>query len=134
MRNEILGLLYASNVPNSYPSQAEQFVDALIELRGEFVYLSDIGDRINGVVNAIWGDWANRSAQQGFDMATTDPGGRGFSPFRQLVIRMIQGRQSNPDDAQLGAINSFLTRSENPNVWRDQMNGVIGALNREFFP
>lgn len=123
-----------ANVPNLYPRQAIRFADALPELLGAFDYRADVGDRINGTVNAIWGDWVNRAAQRGFNVSTTDPGSQGFSPFRQLVIRIVQGRQGRLSDAEDGALRSLLTRSEDADVWSSGMDGVIGALNREYFP
>jgi hypothetical protein len=67
------------------------------------------------------------------DPYRADPQQRGMSPFRQLVIRMIQGRQGSLSAAQQRALYSYFTRPEDPSVWHSNVNGVIGAINREYF-
>ena len=89
--------------------------------------------RINALVQTVWSDWQNVAYQNGIDPASTDPGSYGgLTPFRQLVIRMVQGRQGGFSYQQQRALYSLLTRSEEIIVWENDVNGVIGAINREF--
>ncbi len=93
----------------------------------------DAGVRITGIVQAIWSDWLRVAASNGVRPEAADPVLFGLSPFRQLVIRLIQDRQRTLSEAEQAALFSFLTRSESPDVWWNNPNGVIGALNREFW-
>jgi hypothetical protein len=94
----------------------------------------DAGTRINSLVQGVWGDWLNVAQQNGTDSANADPENYGgLSPFRQLVIKMIQGRQGGLSDQQQCALYSLFTRNEDPITWSNNINGVIGAINRECF-
>lgn len=133
LRDELLASIRSSRVPNDYPQQAEQFVDSLLFLLGDVPHHRDVGDRINGIVGRIWGDWSGRARERGFDLYRAEPGNYGFSPFRQLVIRMVQGRQGELSGSQRRALHSFLTRNEDARTWSENPDGVIGAINREYF-
>ena len=136
-------------VARSHPTETDRFIAALIDHLDEFA-LPSLGittrtvtdalsrrgaeDRINGIVNQVWGDWLNKDVgPAGLDAYNSDPAQRDLSPFRQLVIRMIQGRQGWLVDNQQHALHSLLTRSEENSVWVNNVNGVIGAINRESF-
>lgn len=81
-----------------------------------------------------WGDWINNEVNpKGYDAYGTDPGVTDMSPLRLLVVRMIQGRQGALVDSQQHALHNFFTRKEDSNVWVDNVNGVIAAVNRESF-
>jgi hypothetical protein len=56
-----------------------------------------------------------------------------LSPFRRLVIRMIQGRQGPLVDNQQHGLWNYFSRNEESHVWSSNMDGVIGAVNRESF-
>jgi hypothetical protein len=148
LRNSLLTKSRNSAVSVSYQYELTQFTDALVYRLDEFqltregiteqsmtnaLYRNDAGDRMNGVVQTVWSDWMSNLSSSGLDPYRADPQTRGMSPFRQLVVRMIQGRQGNLTAAQQRALYSLFTRSENPSVWHSNVNGVIGALNREFF-
>ena len=131
-RDKILNSVDSSGVGNSYQQEAVTLVDTLIGSLGEFSYEADVGDRINGMVSNVWGGWIDQANTNGFDAYVNEPADYGFSPFRQLIIRMIQGRQYELDSRQEAALLSFLTRNEDASVWWDNVNGVVGALNREY--
>jgi len=149
LRGTLLGHTSQSGVPNTYSQQATQLIDILLAHLDEFqlshlgitrqtmtdaLNQEDVGDRINGIVQAVWGNWADNAKQGGFDANTTDPDVvTDMSPFRKLLIRMIQGRQGRLEDTEQHALHNFFTRAEESHVWRDNINGVIGAVNRESF-
>ena len=72
---------------------------------------------------------------KGFDLNTREPtyNEHNVSPFRQLIIRLIQGRQAALADYQQHGLHNFLTRSEDASAWSSNIDGVIGAVNRESF-
>jgi len=84
-------------------------------------------------VQEVWADWQSNARSRTFDASTADPGRQGFSPFRQLIIRLIQGRQGQLSDSQQHALHNYFTRSEDASVWRRDPDAVIGAINRESF-
>jgi hypothetical protein len=88
---------------------------------------ADVGDRINGIVQAVWRDWSQGSSNPLNDNPV------GLSPFRQLVVQLVQGSTGALSAQEQRAILSWLTRNENPSVWQNDPNGVIGAINREIF-
>jgi len=149
LRDVLLAHTSQSGVPNTYSQQATQLIDILLAHLDEFqlshlgitrqtmtdaLNQEDVGDRINGIVQAVWGNWADNAKQGGFDANTTDPDVvTDMSPFRKLLIRMIQGRQGRLEDTEQHALHNFFTRAEESHVWRDNINGVIGAVNRESF-
>jgi len=148
LRNSLLTKSRNSSVRLSHRDAATRFVDSLLRRIDDFylpregvtaramrnaLYRSDAGDRLNGIVQEIWSDWLGIAAAQRLDPYRTDPQGRGLSPFRQLVIRLIQGRQGRLSASQQRALYSLFTRYENSSVWYSNVDGVIGALNREFF-
>lgn len=137
-----------SGVALHYAAQAEAFINTLLRHLDEFqlanigitrntmtdaLNRADTGDRINSVVQEVWADWQSNARARNFDAATADPGSRGFSPFRQLIIRLIQGRQDRLSDSQQHALYNYFTRSEDASVWRNDPDAVIGAINRESF-
>ena len=135
-------------VPNPYPNDTDRFVNDLVARLYQF-QLPHLGvtqssmtdalrrggaeDRTNALVGRIWGDWLGDVRARGLDAYSSDPGGIGLSPLRMLVIRMIQGRQGPLVDSQQHGLQNFYTRPEDSNVWVDNVNGVIGAVNRESF-
>lgn len=150
LEQDILSQLNDALVSTNYPQQAEQLVNAL------FIHLGDFGQnggsvsqdaiqqalqgeevslRLNATVQGVWGTWAERGQQEGFAPATTDPGlFADISPFRRLVVRLIQGNQGSLSSTEQHALYSLLTRSEDLETWSNDMNGIIGAINRESFP
>ena len=139
----------SSWVPATYPAERDRFITALTDHLGEFqlpnlgittrtmsdaLWRSDAGDRANAIVNQVWGDWLTKDVGPGrLDAYRSDPGQANLSPFRQLVIRLIQGRQGRLVDNQQHGLHSLFTRREESHVWVDNVNGVIGAINRESF-
>lgn len=139
----------SSWVPANYPVERDRFITALTEHLGDFqlpslgittrtmsdaLRRSDAGDRVNAIVNQVWGDWLVKDVGPGrLDAYRSDPSQANLSPFRQLVIRLIQGRQGRLIDNQQHGLHSLFTRTEESHVWVDNVNGVIGAINRESF-
>ncbi len=149
LREKILSHISNAAVSTDYPQQAQQLVDVLLTHLDNFQLANvgitkqtmiqalnkgDVGVRVNAAAQAIWGLWADRAKQGGFNATDTDPGSfADISPFRQLMIRMMQGRQGNLSDAEQHALYSYFTRKEDAQTWKDNMNGIIGAVNRESF-
>lgn len=148
LRSNLLNKSQRSGVPTGHRAQVAAFVDALLARLDDFQLPTlgitrrsmtaalggnDAGDRLNSLVEEIWADWEGRAQSQGFNRNTTDPGSKGFSPFRQLVIRLIQGRQGKLKDSQQHALHNYFTRHEDASVWRQDPDAVIGAINRESF-
>lgn len=90
-------------------------------------------NRVNSLVNAVWSDWMDIMRRAGQDPYLADPSSMNLSPLRQLVVRLIQGRQGRLNNQQQHAIHNFFARAEEANVWYNNINGVIGAVNRESF-
>lgn len=127
-----------------YYSQTDAFVETLLLLLSQF-QLPDLGItsatmtdallrpdaalRINATVNRVWADWL----PYGPKTVQTDPKEQGLTPFRVLVIRMIQGRQLQLTAAEQHALYNLLTRPDPIENWRNDMNGIIGAINSESF-
>lgn len=141
LRDSLLERLAAAGTPNDHPNIANALVEHLLAHLGDFdatglgsatvvdaLSQRDAGDRINGIVHRVWSDWSRDSANPLND----DPAG--LSPFRGLVVRLVQGRIAKLSSQEQRAILSWLTRNENIRVWRENPNGVIGAINREIFP
>lgn len=148
LKDRLLQKSRQSRVSLEHRQQAALFVDALLLHLGDFrmpnigvteqsmrdaLQRRDAGDRLNSLVQEVWDDWNSNARQRGFNAYSTDPGGMGFSPFRQLVIRMIQGRQGRLSNSQQHALHNYFTRSESADVWRNDPDAVIGAINRESF-
>ena len=129
--------LNRSSVSLSYPGAAERFVVNLAGYVGgvdssraaSLLAASGAGNRTKALIQNVWSDWVTR--------AQGDPWGRApgneLTPFRQLVVRIIQGSQGSLSSTQLSAIINYYTRTEDPNIWFGNINGVIGAINRENF-
>jgi len=150
LREQLLAASRASRIHTAYPQQVERFVDALLDHLGDFqlpslgvteatmqtaLQRSDVGDRLNALVQEIWSDWLSIAGRKGFDPYGQEPtyDAHGVSPLRQLTIRLIQGRQGRLVDSQQHALHNFLARSEERSVWLNNIDGVIGAVNRESF-
>lgn len=136
-----------SGIANRYPNQAEQLAQGLVAHLSDFrvagitpdrmsrlLSTDDAAMRIIAATNAIWGDWdVNLCQAHGWNQYSEDPAGK-VRPFRQLIIRLIQGRQGALSDAEQRALESYLTRSEDFATWQNNMDAVIGAINQTFFP
>jgi len=129
LRSKMLDEMQRSSIRNNYPQQSEWLVDELIAHLDEFQLQSmgitettmrsalsrnGVGDRLNAIVHEVMGD-------------------PGASPFRQLVYRLIQGRQGVLIANQQHGLYNYFTRPENYRVWSENIDGVIGAVNRESF-
>lgn len=147
LRASLLSKSRNSSVGLNHRDAATQFVDSLLWRMDDFylpgegitansmrdaLYRNDAGDRLNGILQEIWSDWLSNASAQRVDPWRAEPFSW-LSPFRQTVIRMAQGRQGRLSSAQQRALYSLFTRSENSTVWYSNVDGVIGALNREFF-
>jgi len=97
------------------------------------LYQADSGDRLNGLIQEVWRDWRGLAADQKLDPYRANPQNRGLSPYRVLVVRMIQGTQGRFSTAAQRALHNYFSRHEDPNVWHSNVRGVIGAINRENF-
>lgn len=141
LQDALLEKMAAASTPNEFPNLANALVEHLLAHLADFettgigsavvidaLGRDDVGDRLNGIVQKVWGDWSQVSREPLNDNPA------GLSPFRQLVVRMIQGSVGALTAQEQRAILSWLTRNENLGVWRENPNGVIGAINREFFP
>lgn len=150
LRAKILAQLTATSLATVYPQEAIQLTDSLLAHLHEFklttlgittermqsVLAQDrTGDRINALVQEVWDEWVLLSTQQGFGVRVMDPSleRHGISPFRQLTIRLIQGRQATLTDSQQHALYGFFSRNEQDVTWRNDMDSIIGAVNRESF-
>ena len=150
LREQVLAATRSSRMRNAYPQQTAQFVDALLAHLSDFqlpalgvtettvqqaLKRSDVGDRLNALIQEVWADWSSVASRQHFDLYTREPtyAEHNLSPFRQLVVRLIQGRQSTLLDYQQHGLHNFLSRSEDAAVWSTNIDGVIGAVNRESF-
>jgi hypothetical protein len=141
LHDTLLEKMAAADTGNDFPNRANALVEHLLAHLSDFdqtgigsaavidgLGRADVGDRLNGIVHKVWGDWSRDSSNPLNDNPA------GLSPFRQLVVRMIQGSIGILSAQEQRAILSWLTRNENPSVWQDNPNGVIGAINREIFP
>ncbi|RLT36422.1 MAG: hypothetical protein DWI57_14890 [Chloroflexi bacterium] len=141
LHDVLLEKMAAASTPNEFPNLANALVEHLLAHLSDFdqtgigsgavidaLGQTDVGDRLNGIVQKVWGDWNQVSREPLNDSPA------GLSPFRQLVVRMIQGNIDTLSSQEQRAILSWLTRSENLSVWRENPNAVIGAINREIFP
>jgi len=140
LHDTLLEKMAAATTPNEFPNLANALVEHLLAHLTDFdqtgigsgavidaLGRADVGDRLNGIVHGVWRDWSQVSREPLNDNPA------GLSPFRQLVVRMIQGSVGTLSAQEQRAILSWLTRSENLSVWQENPNGVIGAINREFF-
>ena len=136
----------SSTVYTAYSQQVDNFIAALLHHLPEFqlpklgitepvmrevLKRPDVGDRVNGLVQEVWDEWNSVVRSKNLNAMNADPSNQGLSPLRQLVIRMIQGRQGQLVDSQQHALHNILTRSEEPSIWSRDMDSVIGAVNRE---
>ena len=137
-----------SYVANRYPAEAERLVNQLVNRLNQFnlptygisansmrsvFQRNDFGHRLNGLVDEIWGSWLQDVKANNFNAYSDDPGLDTISPFRKLVIRLIQGRAGSLIDNQQHGIWNYFTRAEENSVWTGNMDGVIGAVNRSSF-
>lgn len=137
-----------SGIPTTYEQEVEKFIYSLAAHLGDFqlpdlgvteqsmteaLNQSDVGIRINSLVNEVWTDWLNICKEKNLDIWTTEPNDYGLSPFRQLTVKLIQDRQGQLADSQQHALHNFFTRSEKQENWTGGIDGVIGAVNRESF-
>lgn len=138
----------AARVQTSFKKEANHFVEDLLGRINEFqlpklgiteasmlkvLQQPDAGIRLNALIQEVWTDWQDKTSNSGANLMTADPSQWNLSPFRQLVIRMIQGKQATLVDSQQHALHNYFTRSEDSGVWQNNMDGVIGAINRESF-
>ncbi len=150
LREQVLAATRSSRIRNAYPQQTEQLVDALLAHLPEFqlptlgvttatmqqaLKRPDVGDRLNALVQEVWADWSGIAGRKSFDLNTREPtyAEHNLSPLRQLVIRLIQDRQGTLADYQQHGLHNLLTRSEEASVWSSNIDGVIGAVNRDSF-
>ena len=149
LKEAILERLRNAEVTTIYSQEAEQLVEALFVHLGEFgqnggiisqeairqaLQSDDVGIRLNAVVQGVWESWVEQGQQAGFDPGTTDLGAfEDISPFRRLIIRLIQDDQGPLSAGEQHALRNLLTRSEELQTWRDDTNGIVGAINRESF-
>lgn len=150
VQNTIRSHLLTAHLGTDYSLEAVQFIDHLLAHLHEFnltslgittehmqgVLMQDrAGDRVNALVQEVWGEWLLLSVQQGFDVRREDPTyeKQGLSPFRRLVVRLVQGRQEGLTDSQQHALYGFFSRIEQDATWRNDMDSIIGAVNRESF-
>lgn len=127
-----------------YPAESRAFALSLLAHRNQFqsaqsgisqqalrdaILRPDVGLRINATVNRVWADWL----PYGPRTVQSDPASQNLTPFRVLVIRLIQGRQLSLTSSEQHALYNLLTRSESTENWSGEMNGIIGAINRESF-
>ncbi|MFN8444654.1 MAG: DUF3421 domain-containing protein [Caldilineaceae bacterium] len=136
-----------SGIANNYPTQADQLAQGLVAHLSDFrvaglspermssiLNTDDAAMRMIAATNAIWGDWdVNLCQKYGWNLYGEDPAGK-VRPFRQLIIRLIQGRQGTLSEAEQRALESYFTRSEDAATWRNNMDAIIGAINKSFFP
>jgi len=147
LRSTMLDNMARSNVQTRYTTQAQLLAGGLVNHLYEFQLPSygitpesmtgilsqrDAAMRLNALVREVWGEWLKKANQGGFSLSS-DPSGKNLSPFRQLIIRMIQGRQGALLAHEQHGLFNFLTRPESASVWTSNMDGVIGAVNRESF-
>ncbi|MFZ4662036.1 MAG: hypothetical protein ACOYNY_33810 [Caldilineaceae bacterium] len=148
LSEKMLNTSRQSVVASLYPDVAGKFIYALVEHLADFqlpdlgvteqamnaaLQQGDAGTRINSLVNEVWADWTTITQEKNLDLWTTEPNDYGLSPFRQLTIKLIQGRQGQLADSQQHALHNFFTRPEEQTVWEQGIDGVIGAVNRESF-
>jgi hypothetical protein len=144
----MLTLARNSYVSNRYPAEAERLVNQLVNRLNQFnlptygisagnmrsvFQRGDFGHRLNGLVDEIWGSWLQDVKANNFNAYSDDPGLDTISPFRKLVIRLIQGRAGSLIDNQQHGLWNYFTREEENSVWTSNMDGVIGAVNRSSF-
>lgn len=100
----------------------------------EVTQRDDFEYRTTNLVNEVWLEWYELGVRpNGFDIFLTSPSyeTHQLSPFRQLAIRMIQGKQQTLSDSQQHALFNYFTRQESAESWATDMDGIIGAVNRE---
>lgn len=137
-----------SRVAVDYTYETDLFASTLVYRLDEFqlpregisqqsmtnlLYQADSGDRLNGLIQEVWRDWRGLAVDQKLDPYRANPQNRGLSPYRVLVVRMIQGTQGRFSTAEQRALHNYFSRYEDPNVWHTNVRGVIGAINRENF-
>lgn len=149
-RSALAASIAGSGLPSQYPEKVNRLADVLVARLPDFTLpglgITELsmtaalsapgaGDRLIGLVNEVWGEWLSLSQQQGFDPQATEARGdvHGLSPFRRLTINLIQGRQGVLADYQQHGLYNYFVRSEPAQTWRDTMDAVIGAVNRESF-
>lgn len=93
----------------------------------------DTGTRINSLVNEVWADWLRIGQEKNLEVWMQEPNDYGLSPFRQLVIKLIQNRQGKLANNQQHSVYNFFSRKEDDEAWISGIDGVIGAVNRESF-
>ena len=147
---QLQSLLRQSKVNNVYRQEANRFAQIIANRLGEFqlptlgitqktmqaaITRPDAGDRANAVVREVWGEWIKLIQTTGGNLYTSEPSAAqyGLSPFRQLIIRLIQGRQPPLIDNQQHALFNFFTRFEENTIWYGPLDPVIAAVNRESF-
>ena len=150
VRTALAASIASSSIPNGYSDQTNRLAEVLVARLAEFnlpglgiteasmaaaLSAPGVGDRLIGLVVEVWSEWIFLSQQQGFDPQLTEARGdvHGLSPFRRLVINLIQGRQGVLVDYQQHGLYNYFVRAEPAQAWRDTMDAVIGAVNRESF-
>lgn len=110
-----------------YPEQSERFIASLLSFQvgvDAVQSSANVGERTNALVDRVWDDWNDYA----LDHMSADPQEHGQSPFRQLVIRMIQGTQDSLSEQDEKALTSFYSRP-----WTGEIRGVIGEIHREIY-
>lgn len=150
VKENLIARVDASPILNMYNQEAVQFINNLFGRLNEFqldslgitkntmlsaLMRTDAGDRINAIVNEVWQDWLNLARENGVDANTTVPSNIGvaLSPFRKLIIRMIQGSKVILTDSEQHALYNYFSRDEAQSVWANDISIIIGAVNRESF-
>lgn len=145
---ELQARLGSAGISSRFPNEAYAFVGAIgshindFQLPGLGITTGTMNDalrrsgsasRVNALISQVWGDWLDDVRENNLNAYSSDPSAAGLSPFRQLLVRLIQGRQGTLVDNQQHGLYNFFTRNEEDHVWYDYVNGVIGAVNRESF-
>lgn len=148
--NPVAGAIAQPPVGGNYSAQAQLLTEAIRAHLPEFQLVgmgitpesmaallnsTQFAERIQPLTNEVWGEWVLLSQQKDFNPATEsyDLGQYGLSPLRQLLVHLIQGQQGRLTDAQQHALHNIFTRWERPEAWQIDMDGIVGAVNRESF-
>lgn len=131
LANQLIECMEASDEKNDYPYEARLFASNLVKHESVIPFLQ--GDqhvcaRTKALVHRVRKDWIPWE-DAGVKFLKEDPGPHiSQYPFRQLVIRIVQGSQGPLSEQEQRALESFYTRS-----WTGDMKGMIGAIHREIY-
>ncbi|MBV7335485.1 SH3 domain-containing protein [Chloroflexi bacterium TSY] len=144
--DELIRKINGAQISTRYTDRSKSFAQSLVRVYDQFnlpekgitkskmnevLMRRDVGNRINALVQRVWSDWINETPSDRLNEA--DPSNSNLSPFKQLVVRMIQGGQLRLTGTEQLAIYNFFTRPESLSALENNMNGVIAAVNREVF-